>query len=81
MIFVRDFDGRDDIGYGQFYQLKNENGFIWENGCVRVEELQFGFVVIYWDYGDFNSCECIYWCKVFLELQVGEYINYKYYVI
>lgn len=80
MIFVRDFDGRDDTGYGQLYQLKNENGFIWENGRVRAEELQFGSVVIYWDYGDFNSCECTYWCKAPLEPQVGEHTNHKHHV-
>lgn len=70
MIFARDVDRRDGTGYGQLFQLKNENGFIWENGRIRATKLQFGSVVIYWDYGDFNRCKCTYWYKAPKEPQV-----------
>ena len=70
MIFARDVDRRDGTGYGQLFQLKNENGFMWENGCVRAEKLQFGSVVTYWDCGDLDRCDCTYWCKALKEPQV-----------
>lgn len=80
MLFARDVDRRDGTGYGQLFQLKNENGFMWENGCVRAEKLQFGSVVTYWDYGDFNRCKCTYWFKAANEPQVGEHTNRKHHV-
>ena len=80
MIFARDVDRRDGTGYGQVFQLRNESGFIWENGRIRAEKLQFGSVVIYWDYGDFDSCKCTYWFKDATEPQVGEHTNHKHHV-
>ena len=78
MIFARDVDRTDGTGYGQVFQLKNENGFIWENGRIRAENLEFGSRVIYWDYGDFNSYTCTYLLKCATEPQVGQHTNHTH---